>query len=219
MISRVNHAVTPGAATNWREARSRPESLGPRPVPGRGRRAGGHVDVVVLRQHGDAAFACSGCRCSSLAAAPFVAAVARAWMQGPRARPGMCPVYVHIAPNVGGFVGGDHVTALLLRKISGLATRPAWSWTSGPTRDLADLQGADLERLFPSGPALEGGHISCGMRAAEGAIERVGLRQTARSRFKVIGKKTPVGLWRLRSPGRDGHDASRGRGRPPRAPH
>jgi uncharacterized 2Fe-2S/4Fe-4S cluster protein (DUF4445 family) len=45
----------------------------------------------------------------------------------------------------------------------------------------------------PSGPALEGGHISCGMRAAEGAIERVVIDRD-RIAVEVIGGKAPVGL-------------------------
>jgi len=36
-------------------------------------------------------------------------------------------------------------------------------------------RGEIMSASCPSGPALEGGHISCGMRAAEGAIERVAV--------------------------------------------
>jgi uncharacterized 2Fe-2S/4Fe-4S cluster protein (DUF4445 family) len=40
----------------------------------------------------------------------------------------------------------------------------------------------------PTGPAFEGAQISCGQRAAPGAIERVRIdRQTLEPRFKVIG--------------------------------
>ena len=45
----------------------------------------------------------------------------------------------------------------------------------------------------PSGPALEGGHISCGMRAAEGAIERVAV-EDGRIKIDAIGNRKPVGL-------------------------
>ena len=45
----------------------------------------------------------------------------------------------------------------------------------------------------PSGPALEGGHISCGMRAAEGAIERIAVAD-GRLKIGVIGNRQPVGL-------------------------
>ena len=48
------------------------------------------------------------------------------------------------------------------------------------------------ERLLacssPTGPAFEGAQISCGQRAAPGAIERVRIdRETLEPRFKVIG--------------------------------
>ena len=48
------------------------------------------------------------------------------------------------------------------------------------------------ERLLacssPTGPAFEGAQISCGQRAAPGAIERVRIdRATLEPRFKVIG--------------------------------
>ena len=51
---------------------------------------------------------------------------------------------------------------------------------------------ANRERLLacssPTGPAFEGAQISCGQRAAPGAIERVRIdRETLEPRFKVIG--------------------------------
>ncbi len=45
-----------------------------------------------------------------------------------------------------------------------------------------------LAASSPTGPAFEGAQISCGQRAAPGAIERVRIdRQTLEPRFKVIG--------------------------------
>ena len=56
----------------------------------------------------------------------------------------------------------------------------------------AEIMLGNRERLLaassPTGPALEGAQISCGQRAAPGAIERVRIdRETLRPRFKVIG--------------------------------
>jgi uncharacterized 2Fe-2S/4Fe-4S cluster protein (DUF4445 family) len=45
-----------------------------------------------------------------------------------------------------------------------------------------------------SGPALEGGNISCGMRAAEGAIEKIWLGSDGQIMTQVIGGGHPVGL-------------------------
>jgi uncharacterized 2Fe-2S/4Fe-4S cluster protein (DUF4445 family) len=134
---------------------------------------------------------------SQLGRAPFVAAVSQAMdVKARELGLAFCPgAYVHVAPNVGGFVGGDHVTALL-------ATRSLWSGETtslvmdiGTNTEISLIhQGQILSASCPSGPALEGGHISCGMRAAEGAIERVGLAPDGSLTLKVIGGKTPVGL-------------------------
>ena len=56
----------------------------------------------------------------------------------------------------------------------------------------AELVFGNKDRLLacssPTGPAFEGAQISCGQRAAPGAIERVRIdRQTLEPRFKVIG--------------------------------
>ena len=56
----------------------------------------------------------------------------------------------------------------------------------------AEIVLGDRQRLLacssPTGPAFEGAQISCGQRAATGAIERVRINpETLESRFKVIG--------------------------------
>ena len=117
-----------------------------------------------------------------LARAPFVAATSGALdveardlglALAPSAR-------VHAAPGVGGFVGSDHVAALL-------ATRARWDGDGatlvmdiGANTEISLVSGGRiLSASCPSGPALEGGNIACGMRAAEGAIERVGIENGA----------------------------------------
>jgi len=131
-----------------------------------------------------------------LGRAPFVAAVRDA--MDVKARDldlATCPgAYVHLAPNIGGYVGSDHVTALF-------ATQELWH--GGTTTLVMDIgtnteislihRGDILSASCPSGPALEGGHISCGMRAAEGAIERVTVAD-GRLKIGMIGNRQPVGL-------------------------
>jgi uncharacterized 2Fe-2S/4Fe-4S cluster protein (DUF4445 family) len=131
-----------------------------------------------------------------LGRAPFVAAVRDSMdVKARELDLEFCPgTYVHLAPNIGGFVGSDHVTALL-------ATEE--QWRSGATTLVMDIgtnteislihRGDILSASCPSGPALEGGHISCGMRAAEGAIERVAV-ENGRIRIHAIGNRKPVGL-------------------------
>jgi uncharacterized 2Fe-2S/4Fe-4S cluster protein (DUF4445 family) len=130
-----------------------------------------------------------------LGRAPFVAAVREA-MDVKAAELGLaiCPdARVHLVANIGGFVGGDHVTALL-------ATEGRWSTGTSLVMDIGTNteislihQGRILSASCPSGPALEGGHISCGMRAALGAIERVAMAE-GRIAVKTIGHGKPVGL-------------------------
>lgn len=101
---------------------------------------------------------------------------------------------VHLAASVGGFVGGDHVAALL-------ATEPQWSQPSttlvmdiGTNTELSLVHaGRIVSASCPSGPALEGGHIASGMRAADGAIERVCI-EGDRLQLGVIGGAPPIGL-------------------------
>jgi uncharacterized 2Fe-2S/4Fe-4S cluster protein (DUF4445 family) len=130
-----------------------------------------------------------------LARAPFAPAVCgaldvKARELGFAAAPGAC---AHFMPNIGGFVGGDHVAALL-------ATEARWTQASaivmdiGTNTEVSLVHGGEITTVScPSGPALEGGHIGCGMRAAEGAVERVRL-QDHRLVLTTIGDAPPIGL-------------------------
>jgi len=197
VISRVNHAVTPGGGDELRDAAitalnalahdlCQAVSAAPEDI----------VDVVVC---GNTAMQhlLLGLPVFQLGRAPFVAAVSqgmdvKARELGLAACPG---AYVHIAPNVGGFVGGDHVTALLATQGLWAGDKTSLVMDIGTNTEISLIhKGQILSASCPSGPALEGGHISCGMRAAEGAIERVGLAPDGSLTIKVIGKKTPVGL-------------------------
>ena len=94
----------------------------------------------------------------------------------------------YIFPCIAGHVGAD--TAAML-----LAEAP---WESDAITLLVDV-GTNAEivlgnnkRLLaassPTGPAFEGAQISCGQRAAPGAIDRVRIdRETLEPRFRVIG--------------------------------
>lgn len=86
---------------------------------------------------------------------------------------------VHLFPGIAGFVGGDHVAALLALETRGLEGS-VLLLDIGTNTEISLLHaGIILTVSCPSGPALEGGEISWGMQAAAGAIERVALRQGA----------------------------------------
>jgi len=130
-----------------------------------------------------------------LGAVPFVATAsdavdAKARDVGIKAMPG---AYVHALPNIAGFVGGDH-TAVLLAIDDGRDDRTAVALDIGTNTELSLIhKGRLLSISCPSGPALEGGHIRCGMRSAPGAIESVEIKGDELT-IKTIGDVPAVGI-------------------------
>ncbi len=104
---------------------------------------------------------------------------------------------VVLAPNIGSYVGGD-ITAGALASLL---------WDKDEFTLFIDL-GTNGELVFgnrdfmmscacSAGPAFEGGDISCGMRATDGAIEAVSIdHATMEPTLSVIGEagQRPVGL-------------------------
>ncbi|MFM9998454.1 MAG: ASKHA domain-containing protein [Burkholderiaceae bacterium] len=95
---------------------------------------------------------------------------------------------IYVLPCIAGHVGADTAGVLL-------AERPDLSDEITLLVDVgtnAEIVLGNNQRLLacssPTGPAFEGAQISCGQRAAPGAIERVRVDpQTLEPRFKVIG--------------------------------
>ena len=104
---------------------------------------------------------------------------------------------LRIAPNIGSYVGGD-ITA---------GTLATLLWNKEEFSLFVDL-GTNGEIVFgnqdfmmscacSAGPAFEGGDISCGMRATDGAIEAVTIDvDTMEPTYKIVGDEgqKPVGL-------------------------
>jgi uncharacterized 2Fe-2S/4Fe-4S cluster protein (DUF4445 family) len=196
LISRINHAIrTPSGSSELQTtivtaiaalARDLCESVAAQPDE--------IVDITVC---GNTAMhhLMLGLPVSQLGRAPFVPA-ACAQLDVKARDLGLAVLagaYVHILPNIGGFVGGDHVAALL-------ATEEGWAETTSIVIDIGTNteislihRGEITTASTASGPALEGGNISAGMRAAEGAVERVWLHE-GEIRTQVIGDAAPVGL-------------------------
>ena len=96
---------------------------------------------------------------------------------------------VIIAPNIGSYVGGD-ITA---------GTMASMIWDKDELSLFIDL-GTNGEIVFgnrdflmscacSAGPAFEGGDISCGMRATDGAIEACTLdKDTMEPTFRIVGE-------------------------------
>ncbi len=104
---------------------------------------------------------------------------------------------VIIAPNIGSYVGGD-ITA---------GTLATMMWDSDEMTLFIDL-GTNGEIVFgnrdflmscacSAGPAFEGGDISCGMRATDGAVEAVTIdKDTMEPTLTIVGEagQKPVGI-------------------------
>jgi uncharacterized 2Fe-2S/4Fe-4S cluster protein (DUF4445 family) len=130
-----------------------------------------------------------------LAVVPFIPAVSgavdiKARDLGLRVMPG---AYVHLLPNIAGFVGGDHA-AVLLAINSARERHTVAVLDIGTNTEISLLrQGRIATVSCPSGPAFEGGHIRCGMRSAPGAIESVKI-DDANVEYKTIDDRPPIGI-------------------------
>jgi uncharacterized 2Fe-2S/4Fe-4S cluster protein (DUF4445 family) len=101
--------------------------------------------------------------------------------------------YVHTLPNIAGFVGSDTVGVLLASGLMDSET-PKLAIDIGTNGEMVV---GSKDRLVScstaAGPAFEGAHISQGMRASSGAIERVTV-QDGRVRLGVIDDVHPTGV-------------------------
>ena len=100
---------------------------------------------------------------------------------------------VHLLPNIAGFVGGDHVAMLLATDI-GLDTGNSIYVDIGTNTEITlTANGRKCSCSTASGPAFEGAHIRDGMRAADGAIERVRISAN-KIEYQTINNEKPVGI-------------------------
>jgi uncharacterized 2Fe-2S/4Fe-4S cluster protein (DUF4445 family) len=95
---------------------------------------------------------------------------------------------VHVLPCIAGHVGAD-TAAMILSEDPHKSDEVVLLVDIGTN---AEIVLGNKDRLYacssPTGPAFEGAQISCGQRAAAGAIERVRIDPaTLEPRFKVIG--------------------------------
>jgi uncharacterized 2Fe-2S/4Fe-4S cluster protein (DUF4445 family) len=101
--------------------------------------------------------------------------------------------YIHLLPNIAGYVGADHSAVILSTEL----------WKTDKTVMVIDVgtnteislvsKGRLLSCSCASGPAFEGAHITNGMRAAPGAIERVQIIDGEIKTF-TIDDELPVGI-------------------------
>jgi uncharacterized 2Fe-2S/4Fe-4S cluster protein (DUF4445 family) len=130
-----------------------------------------------------------------LALSPFVPAVSRAVEVKARDLGlGIAPgAYVHLLPNIAGFVGADHV-AMLLATDAWQARETTVALDIGTNTEISLIcKGRITATSCASGPAFEGGHIKYGMRAATGAIERLRI-DGDKIQYQTIDGAPPIGI-------------------------
>ena len=100
---------------------------------------------------------------------------------------------IHLLANIAGFVGADHLSMLLAtdtHKKKGVVV----SLDIGTNTEMTIMaNGRMISCSTASGPAFEGAHIKYGMRAADGAIERVQINDNKLA-YQTIGGIAPVGI-------------------------
>jgi len=100
---------------------------------------------------------------------------------------------VYFLPNIGGYVGGDHVAVL--------AATGALKMTAvtliidiGTNTEISLVAGGIITSVScASGPAFEGGHIKSGMKASPGAIDKIIIRD-GKVKYRTIGRGKPAGI-------------------------
>jgi uncharacterized 2Fe-2S/4Fe-4S cluster protein (DUF4445 family) len=101
--------------------------------------------------------------------------------------------YVHLLPNIAGYVGADHVAMLLAAEIAEARNVVLAIDIGTNTEVCLNCNGAMTSVSCASGPAFEGAHIKFGMRASPGAIEHVCL-SGEKLEIETIGREAPIGI-------------------------
>jgi len=131
-----------------------------------------------------------------LALSPFVGACSRSLdvathQLGLIAAPG---AYAHIPPVVAGFIGGDHLAFLLAAGFPDNSSVTLGIDIGTNTEIALQLKDQIVCCSAASGPAFEGGRLSHGVRAAQGAISGVTIDADGKINLSVIGNCAPRGI-------------------------
>ena len=132
-----------------------------------------------------------------LVKAPYVPATSSAMLirakeLGMKMAPG---AYIYIPPNVGGFVGSDHVAMVLATELD-KSDKISLGIDIGTNTEISlHIPGKPYltSASCASGPAFEGAHISSGMRAAAGAIEKIKITPSG-VETKTVDDRPAIGL-------------------------
>jgi uncharacterized 2Fe-2S/4Fe-4S cluster protein (DUF4445 family) len=97
-------------------------------------------------------------------------------------------------PLVSGHVGADAAACLLAIDLAREERLVALMDIGTNTELIVGNRHRILAASCPAGPAFEGGAISCGMPALDGAIERIALADSGAVETQIIGDEPPEGI-------------------------
>ena len=191
VISRIDYARTPERLQEMRELvletiNALVQQMGPKPDEIRAASIAGNTTMVHLLL---------GLQPRHIREAPYVPTV-NSVPAFSAAEVGLAihsDAVVECAPGVGSYVGGDITAGLLSSEIPTSRDGVFLFMDIGTNGEIV-IGNADwmVSCACSAGPAFEGAGIKCGMRATEGAIERVAIGETVG--YKVIGGGKPAGV-------------------------
>jgi uncharacterized 2Fe-2S/4Fe-4S cluster protein (DUF4445 family) len=118
--------------------------------------------------------------------------VKHAWELGLRVHP---KAYVWGAPLIASHVGADVAADLVATGVGGSRDAVEMLVDVGTNTEVVLAAGGRiLAASCPAGPAFEGGEVTYGMQASDGAIESVSTNADGAFRLRTIGSVPPVGL-------------------------
>ncbi|HUK76648.1 MAG TPA: ASKHA domain-containing protein [Thermoleophilia bacterium] len=102
---------------------------------------------------------------------------------------------VHFPPPIAGFVGSDCLAVIAATRLAESAA-PRLAIDIGTNTEIALVhEGKVVVTSCASGPAFEGYQIACGLKAVEGAIERVTIGPDGEpGELRTIGGREPLGI-------------------------
>lgn len=99
---------------------------------------------------------------------------------------------IYVFPQIGSFVGGDTVAGLVASRLIHQDETTLFVDIGTNGEIVLKHKNRVMAASVAAGPAFEGARISCGMRATDGAIEKVVINEDVN--FNVIGNSKPAGL-------------------------
>ena len=100
---------------------------------------------------------------------------------------------IYLPENIAGYVGGDHVAMMIASKADE-ASDTVLALDIGTNTEISLVHGGVIHTCScASGPTFEGAHIHEGMRASDGAIERIDI-EGEKVLVQVIGNQKPIGI-------------------------